>query len=1012
MFEEVNRVAARVDVDDVDFVVENGPGIGHGVRADLWKSGDEVRELSDGEKVGLGKLREVFESDEVVEIPNLKAQDRRKVAEEVKLVDGLLHNIVSDGMSVTEVNRLLYTGSYMVADRLGLIGRKKGKKKNEKGKPYWQRRIEKSIVEWRKDLGRVEEIRRGTEVGNKVRERLERKYSLLEKGALSVSTLLRNKIHSGSTKIKWYVGKCVARRQNNLFKNNQSQLYGELGGGTRDGNNSTPNADESREFWSRIWSVDKEHDAKASWLKDVRSEFDGVQRQDEVVVGLEDVKAGIRKMANWKAPGPDGVRGFWFKRFPSLHPSIAATLQGCLTRGDVPAWMVKGRTVLIQKDSAKGTVASNYRPIACLPLMWKLLTGIFSDKVYDHLKDNNLLPDEQKGCRRKSRGTKDQLLIDKAVLREVKAKKRCLSMGWIDYRKAYDMVPHSWICEMMEMVKVARNVESLLSRSMSDWKTLLTANGDVLGEVDINRGIFQGDSLSPLLFVIIMIPLSILLRREKLGYAFGPGGKLINHLLFMDDLKLYGKTEGELEALVDVVRVYSRDIGMEFGMDKCAVLSIKTGVKVRCEGIALPNGDVMQEVEESGYKYLGVLEGADIMHSEMKDKVRNEYLRRVKLVAKSRLYAGNLIKGINVWAVSVVRYSAGVLDWKEKELKAMDVKTRKILTMNGVFHMRSSVDRLYIKRRDGGRGLMSVSECVRGEELALSEYVSLSEEWMLKVVSRNVVVGELKGDYKRRVERERKQRLSEKKLHGSYLNEVKDVADSRSWQWLRGGYLAKSTEAYLFAAQEQALRTRYLRARIEREEVDEKCRVCEKKPETVGHLVSACGVLAQREYKRRHDRMGLRVYWELCKKYGLRCAGKWYEEVPDEVRVSEDGKVEIWWDKSVATTKRMEHNRPDVVVVDRAKKHWVIVDFAVPWDANILRKEDEKITKYSPLASEVRRMHGVTTRIVPIVVGAMGVVSRRLPGYLKALEIPDVLGGIQTSAIVGTTIILRKVLSL
>ena len=110
--------------------------------------------------------------------------------------------------------------------------------------------------------------------------------------------------------------------------------------------------------------------------------------------------------------------------------------------------------------------------------------------------------------------------------------------------------------------------------------------------------------------------------------------------------------------------------------------------------------------------------------------------------------------------------------------------------------------------------------------------------------------------------------------------------------------------------------------------------------------------------------------------------------------------------------KRMEHNRPDVVVVDRAKKHWVIVDFAVPWDANILRKEDEKITKYSPLASEVRRMHGVTTRIVPIVVGAMGVVSRRLPGYLKALEIPDVLGGIQTSAIVGTTIILRKVLSL
>ena len=111
--------------------------------------------------------------------------------------------------------------------------------------------------------------------------------------------------------------------------------------------------------------------------------------------------------------------------------------------------MTKGRTVLIQKDSAKGTVASNYRPITCLPLMWKLLTGIFADKIYDHLKDNNLLPEEQKGCRKKSRGTKDQLLIDKSVLREARIKKRCLAMGWIDYRKAYDLVPHSWILEML-----------------------------------------------------------------------------------------------------------------------------------------------------------------------------------------------------------------------------------------------------------------------------------------------------------------------------------------------------------------------------------------------------------------------------------------------------------------------------------------------------------------------------------------------------------------------------------
>ena len=225
-------------------------------------------------------------------------------------------------------------------------------------------------------------------------------------------------------------------------------------------------------------------------------------------------------MPNWKAPGPDGVRGFWFKKFPSLHASLTVALGKCVDSGEVPEWLVKGRTVLIQKDSAKGTVASNYRPITCLPLMWKLLTGIFAEKIYDHLMVNNLLPDEQKGCRKRSRGTKDQLLIDKSVLREARIKKRCLAMGWIDYRKAYDMVPHSWILEMLGMVKVADNLKGLLTKSMDEWKTVLTSNGEDLGEVNINRGIFQGDSLSPLLFIIVMIPLTVILRRENLGYKW------------------------------------------------------------------------------------------------------------------------------------------------------------------------------------------------------------------------------------------------------------------------------------------------------------------------------------------------------------------------------------------------------------------------------------------------------------------------------------------------------------
>ena len=69
------------------------------------------------------------------------------------------------------------------------------------------------------------------------------------------------------------------------------------------------------------------------------------------------------------------------------------------------------------KDKSEGTVVGNYRPIACLPLMWKLLASIFSEAIYGHLSCQELLPNEQKGCRKNSRGTKDQLLIDKAILK-------------------------------------------------------------------------------------------------------------------------------------------------------------------------------------------------------------------------------------------------------------------------------------------------------------------------------------------------------------------------------------------------------------------------------------------------------------------------------------------------------------------------------------------------------------------------------------------------------------------
>ena len=126
-------------------------------------------------------------------------------------------------------------------------------------------------------------------------------------------------------------------------------------------------------------------------------------------------------MPNWKALGKDGVQGYWLKNLTSLHPHIAVQLNQIL-HGErhLPDWMIFGKAVLCQKDAAKRSAVNNYRPISCLPLMWKLMTGMLAKKMYSHLERENVLPSEQKGCRKGSRGTKCQLLIDKTVLRDDK----------------------------------------------------------------------------------------------------------------------------------------------------------------------------------------------------------------------------------------------------------------------------------------------------------------------------------------------------------------------------------------------------------------------------------------------------------------------------------------------------------------------------------------------------------------------------------------------------------------
>ena len=118
-----------------------------------------------------------------------------------------------------------------------------------------------------------------------------------------------------------------------------------------------------------------------------------------------------------------------------------------------------------------------------------------------------------------------------------------------------------------------------------------------------------------------MLSLSLVLRKVRAGYKLAKERRPINHLLFMDDLKLYGASKDQLDSLVQVVRIFSQDIKMSFGLDKCAVLEMRRGRQVGSSGIELPDDQHIGEIEEECYKYLGILQLDQTLNTKMKGKI-------------------------------------------------------------------------------------------------------------------------------------------------------------------------------------------------------------------------------------------------------------------------------------------------------------------------------------------------------------------------------------------------------
>ena len=999
----------------------------------------------------------------------MKIRKSKKVKQLTEKVNKIIKKIIPTSLNITEINEINYAAALYIESQTqeNQVKRKKAKKKGKSKKeevPKWKAELLGKIKSSRKEYMQITQYLKNTRGRGKLKkeiEKIKRKYNISEEQLQQKSLELQGEIPALARDIKNRQKRIDQKVHNKQFVTNRKQFYKSLIESKIEVKNP-PEKETLENFWRPMFEEKVKHNERNDWKESVKKTLEDKPEMDAVKITSEMLSKKLMQFANFKAPGVDRIPNFWLKQITSLHEHYSICFNRLIAgEEEEPKWFTTGMTTLIPKTQ-ETHLPNKYRPICCLSTTYKLLTGLIADDIYDHLEKNLFLENQQTGCRRKCLGTKDQLLINKSILEDCRRRHKNLSMAWIDYKKAYDSVPHSWILECLELYKIHPSIRNLMTRQMKNWNTsikLSHENGEILiSDVEINKGIFQGDSLSPLIFCLTIDPLSKILNEavnKQKGYSLNQEGrkkeqeKRINHLLFMDDLKLYAENDKELRHLLQIVEDYSKDIGMSFGVDKCAKCTIKKGKKTTTENMQLEEYEIQDLEEDAVYKYLGIEENDNILHKQIKTKVRAEYIRRLKKIVKTGLSSKNKITAINQLAVAVLSYGFGIVNWNQSELNSIDVKTRKILTLHKVIYRNQCLPRIYLSREKGGLGLTEINQLHRANTVAIAQYLQSSRKKEIKLVkdqqlrqetertscikqaklfSKDAVKEETEDDAKPATYIARKARKtytkewqkvveeewSNHKRAGKFQEELnKEYIDKKqSLEWLRKGVLTYDAEKIIVAAQDQGLMTKGF-MKMANLSSDDKCRFCKIKVESVSHLLSACKILlAEEYYTKRHNKLCSYIHWKICKEYQLPAADKVWEHQPEDICGNRD--VTVYYDKILPTARYIENSavKPDITIWNKTKREALLIEISVPSDYGLNSAERVKKTKYLPLCEDLKdswRLRKI--EVIPVIVGATGLVKKNLQQYLESIPgRPEVLE-LQTAALLGSKTILKRTLA-
>ena len=704
------------------------------------------------------------------------------------------------------------------------------------------------------------------------------------------------------------------------------------------------------------------------------------------------IKKLLKSKSNNSSPGPDGITYGILKKLPVTHHILATLYSKLLHSPTPPSSWGKSKITLIYKKGESDD-PRNFRMIALSSVLGKTFHLLLAHRISSYLTSNNFIDKStQKAFLSKVNGVLEHNQTLHEILDHAKLNKRTVHSTFFDLEDAFGSVDHKLISYSLLRYKIPIEIHSYIMNLYSTLKGTVVTKDWSSEEFTFNKGVFQGDPLSPVIFLLIFNPL---LEKLKLELQHGYEINNIRYITtpFADDFNLLTKNKKTHQRIINNLQYWTTSMGLKLKPSKCKSLSI-VGGKPQSVMFNLAD-DVLDTLENEPHKFLGSTLTFQNKQSDIYDIVHEHFETRLQRIDdllirnefKIRIYKDYLLPSskftLTVHSLSqtslkklddlTTRYLKRWVDLPQSATRAI-LHSQQFLAIKTISHIyRESQSTAFISSKlQADSNVQNVLESRLEREsqwIRKRSTIVESENLFQKIVENTPEISKveiIKKKAKTEINEEMKDHwnnhLKSLVLQGAFLSADDCLSDINYKSILFN--LPRNVLKFLSNACIDTLPTNNNLKKWNKRKSDS-CNLCGNK-ETLLHVLNFCNVmLDQGRYTWRHNSALNAIHSTLQSKL----------HHPSQFEITCDLPDSMFGISTVPTDILVTTQKPDLVIVDRALKRIILIELTVPFDINISSAHERKTKRYENLISDLNTA-GYKASCLAIEIGARGFISK------------------------------------